>query len=115
MGLDTSNAVYGFLDEAFGGALSETSDNEGVGFWRTVQYALMSGGDKFNDVLANIAGTVVTGYGYAVEGINKAMNWIGIEGQIPMAEKLQQAGADVANYYDEKLQAQEQFMREKCR
>ena len=112
MGLDTSNAVYGFIDDSFGGALSETSDNEGVGFWRTVQYALMSGGDKFNDVLANIAGTVVTGYGYAVEGVNKVMNWLGVEGTIPMAEKLQQAGADVANYYDEKLQAQEQFMRE---
>ena len=112
MGLDTSNAVYGFIDEAFGGALSETSGNEGVGFWRTVQYALMSGGDKFNDVLANIAGTVVTGYGYAVEGVNKVMNWLGVEGTIPMAEKLQQAGADVANYYDEKLQAQEKFMRE---
>ena len=112
MGLDTSNEVYRFLDEASGGALSETSDNEGIGTGKTIMMGLATGGDKFNDVLANIAGTLVTGYGYLVEGSNKVMNWLGIKGTIPMAEKLQQAGADVANHYDEKLQAQEQFMRE---
>ena len=112
MGMDTSNPVYEFVDEAFGGALSETSDNEGLGFWKTARMALQTGGDKFNDVLANIAGAVVTGYGYAVEGTNKVMNWLGIEGEIPMAKKLQDAGKDIGAHYDEKLAQQEQFMRE---
>lgn len=112
MGMDTSNPVYEFVDEAFGGALSETKDNEGVGFWKTAIVALQTGGDKFNDVLANIAGTIVTGYGYAVEGTNKVLNWLGIEGENPMAKKLQDAGKDIGAHYDQKLAQQEQFMRE---
>lgn len=112
MDMDTGNEVYQFLDEAFGGALSETKDNEGLGFWKTAMVALQTGGDKFNDVLANIAGTVVTGYGYAVEGTNKVLNWLGIEGENPMAKKLQDAGKDIGAYYDQKLAQQEQFMRE---
>ena len=112
MGMDTGNEVYKFFDEAMGGALSETKDNEGLPWWKSMAMAIQTGGDKFNDVWANVVGAATTVYGYAIEGTNKVMNWFGIEGEIPMAKKLQEAGTKIGAHYDQKLAQQDQFMRE---
>lgn len=114
---EAGNAIGEFIDDAFGGAISQTGDNKGMGLWETVKYTLTMGGAKFNQVLASAAGALVTGYGHAVEGTNWVLNntagkAFGFEIDNSLAEATQQAGQDVARTFEPALGRYEAYLRE---
>lgn len=108
------------MDFVTGGTFSETADNEGVGFLRMVQSVATQSGAKVNDLWANVAGMVMTGYGHAVKGTNQLINatlgqLFGFEVQDTLADKTVEAGQQVAGYYNQISAKEDAFMRENAR
>jgi hypothetical protein len=117
--IDTASAdmIAQAMDFVTGGAYSQTEDNAGVGVLRTVESTAVQGMAKANDLWANIAGAVMTGYGHVVKGTNDLINntlgkLFDFEIQDTLADKTIESGQNLATHYD-KIQANEDaVMRE---
>lgn len=111
LGLYEDKELYNFLDSALGGSLKNTKYNEGVGLFNTLAYGLGMGAAQFNDVVFDVAGALITGYGYMVEGSEWLAEKLGL-GKSNTNEKYKQAGKDVANLYDQQYAKMDQYLLE---
>ena len=107
-----AGGLYQWLDNAFGGAISQTSDNEGVGLWETLKYATMSGAAKMYDVAAGVAGWGMKMYGEAVRLSNDLLNAVGFDVSDVMADKISDAGDKVSNAFQSNIDRYEAYLRE---
>lgn len=109
----TAGNVGQYVDQALGGAISDTQGNEGLGFWQTLLQAGKRGALKIDEWLATVTGAVISGYGMAVKGTNQVINAVfGTDLNNSLADQTVEAGQAVSRYYQPMLASQEEYLRE---
>lgn len=109
---EDAGGLYAFVDNAFGGAISQTSDNKGIGLWDTIKYSMLSGAAKLYDVPASVAGWAIQVYAEAVRLSNDLLNAVGIDASDMMADKISETGEKLSNAFEPTIEKYDTYLRE---